>query len=140
MQTGRSCQRIEQQVKALARMEAAQGEAQWAGSLIGPYGAAGLGPGPFLRTAHIRNEIWQIMDPLAGPAMRHGVIDNGPRVADQMIAAPVMLQIVVSAEPRHVREAAARTESRRPAHPGHYDIGPERGDFTAERASAGKIE
>src|SRR3954453_7919303 len=127
MHTGRSCQRLEQQVKALVRMEAAQGEAQWAGSLIGPYGAAGLGPGQLLRTAHIRDEIRQIMDPLAGPAMRHGVIDNGPRVADKMIAASVMLQIVISPEAPHVREAAARTEARRPAHPSHHDIRPERG-------------
>jgi len=61
-------------------------------------------------------------------------------VADEMVAASVVLEVVVSPEPGHVREAAARTKPCCPAHPGHHDVGPERCDFPAERAPAGQIE
>ena len=80
------------------------------------------------------------MGPLARPALAHGVIDDRSGVADQVLAAPVVLQIIIAAEPSDMDKIAGRTHRRGAAHPGQHDIGTPRRDLAAEGGPGRDVE
>ena len=67
-------------------------------------------------------EIGEVMDPVGRPALLDEVCHNIACIPDQMIAAPIVLQIIIAAEPGNAHEPAARHDDRRPVHPGQHDL------------------
>src|SRR4029077_4817497 len=110
-------ERFKQQVEPFVRVETAECQCERG---YGTKGARDPRHGR-LRSVRIGNEIWQIIDPVARPAFGNGIIDYGAGVADQMIAAPVIFQIIISPESGNMHEIAARAKPRRSAHPGQND-------------------
>ncbi len=88
------------------------------------------------RIHKIRNE----MGALAQPAAAQKIFDQIRRVADQMIAMPVMPQIVVAAEPRDVHEFAARHILSGAGHVAHHDLRLEGGDRAFDDSLGREIE
>src|SRR6185312_8165817 len=121
--------RVEQYVEPFVRMEPPQRQRPDIAVALGAPARAGVG-----------HEIRQIVDPVTRPAMLDRVIDDRAGIADQMVAMAEIFEVVIPAEPGQVNVFAARTEARRPAHPGEDDIGAERGDLPAESQAGGKIE
>ena len=78
------------------------------------------------------DEVRQIMCPVSRPALADDMIDNILRVADQMLAAFVILQIVITTKPPDLNIFAFRTELAGPVHPGQYDIRLEVAGFPAK--------
>ena len=75
-----------------------------------------------------------------GQPCGRGVIDDGAGVGDQMVAAPIVFQIVIPPEPGNMHEIAARASLRRPAHPGQNDIRAPSRDLPPEPEPGGEVE
>ena len=80
------------------------------------------------------------MEPLRRPALAPQVSGDTRRVGDQVVAVPVILEIVVTAHARQMERRAGRKQAGRPAHPGHGQIGPERGNLAPQGPPGRKIE
>ena len=72
------------------------------------------------------------MCPVSGPALADDMVDNILRVADQVLAAFVIFQIVIAAKAANLNIFAPRTELAGPIHPGQHDIRLEVAGFPAE--------
>ena len=90
--------------------------------------------------ARIGNEVRQVTDPLTRPTFGNCVVDNGPCVPDQMIAAPIVFQIVIPPEPSDMHKVAARAQPSGAAHPSQHDVGTPSGDLARECEPGRQIE
>ena len=120
-------ERGEQHIEALVRVEPAERQRRAAH----PAASRAL-PRAIGATAARHGKIGQIVRPLRRPALAHQIGDDIARVADEMIAAPVIFQIVITPEARNMDEIAARAKLRRAVHPGQHDARPERRDGAAK--------
>ena len=86
------------------------------------------------------DEIGQEVGPLLGPAQFGQILHDFLCVADQVVAFPIVLDVVIAAQAGHVDEVPLGALDGRPVHPGDDDIGLETPDLALQGRCRPEIE
>ena len=89
---------------------------------------------------HVGGEVRQVVQPRGRPALGGNPIDDGARVADQVVAVAEIPQVVVAAEAAGQDPVALWREARGAAHPGDRDAGREMAEGGSEAGAGQQVE
>ena len=89
---------------------------------------------------HVLGEVGHVMRPVLGPALIDQVVADVLGIADQVVAGPVVFQVVIAAQAADMDEPALRARRRRPVHPTHHDVGLETPDRATQPQRRRQIE
>ena len=131
---GDAFKRRQQHVKALYRMKPTEREQQRRVVRRRKFGAA--------RRSHARriDEIREIVRSVVRPAVLAKIGDDIAGVADEMIAMPIVFEIVIAAEPGRQGIVALRRQACGAVHPGENDPGVEPSEFPPNPDTSHDVE